>query len=217
MEYDCLKIFCVLTANVLSSLEQTVKYDYYPEQNLSLWLLTMQTGLIDLSTISDDCSKVHCPEEPKPCPSDSYRLPSITGLDQEESRALKACCPGHFPLEKCQCIPGLHCSPPQCPRGSVPKLVENGTGEPGRCCSKFQCAQSMNTNIMPLFLFLEEFKAFLRGFNVDMHVNFCGTLKDHLARAVLKVAFRTVLKGRDLWVSIGISSVGLVTINDLRA
>ncbi|OXA42776.1 Cysteine-rich motor neuron 1 protein [Folsomia candida] len=101
----------------------------------------------------DDCAKVQCPPVSPPCPADSYRLPSLVdhhhlqhhahpeGTQEDGLSAEKRCCPEQS-LEKCQCIPGLHCSAPYCPPGSGPKLVQNSTREPGRCCPKFQCTPS---------------------------------------------------------------------------
>lgn len=96
-----------------------------------------------------------------PC---SYRLPSLVdhhhlqhhahpeGTQEDGLSAEKRCCPEQS-LEKCQCIPGLHCSAPYCPPGSGPKLVQNSTREPGRCCPKFQCTPSKYTYTFGVYLF----------------------------------------------------------------
>jgi hypothetical protein len=100
-------------------------------------------------SLSDGCAKVHCPPvDVSPCPVDSYRLPTMLDHrgaqdDDEGSHERRKCCPEPVTLEKCQCIPGLQCSVPECPTGTTLKLLQNATKEPGKCCAKFsKCIQS---------------------------------------------------------------------------
>ncbi|XP_056020805.1 cysteine-rich motor neuron 1 protein-like isoform X2 [Ostrea edulis] len=83
----------------------------------------------------EKCQSVVCPwiQDFRPdCPADSHLLPSIQSKD--------GCClqpPG------CECD---KCSPELCPSGLRVQVLEEGTGTPGQCCSKYRCVNETDLN-----------------------------------------------------------------------
>ncbi|XP_061164322.1 cysteine-rich motor neuron 1 protein-like [Saccostrea echinata] len=84
----------------------------------------------------EKCQSVVCPwiQDYFPvCPKDSHLLPSVQSKD--------GCClepPG------CGCD---KCTPELCPRGLRVQVLEEGTGTPGHCCSKFRCVNDEQTTV----------------------------------------------------------------------
>lgn len=83
-----------------------------------------------------NCSAVVCPPvASKPCPEDSYALPSKTSP--------KSCCPISG---GCACLPN-DCLGKDCQPDEVRRLVKTGNRKPGSCCDSYECVPASGDRV----------------------------------------------------------------------
>ncbi|KAL3083189.1 hypothetical protein niasHS_010991 [Heterodera schachtii] len=89
------------------------------------------------------CSLIQCPpvDFPTDCPHDTVPV-LLQSAEQEVlsdgDESADGCCPS---LVKCQCDP-KKCLIPACPDGTERVLVQLGSGQPEKCCDRFECRQT---------------------------------------------------------------------------
>lgn len=83
-----------------------------------------------------NCSAIVCPAlVSKPCPEDSYALPSQVSP--------KSCCPISG---GCACLPN-DCLGKDCQPDEVRRLVKTGNSKPGSCCDTYECVPASGDRV----------------------------------------------------------------------